>query len=394
MNSKSDHIKNVLVPTFENGLTLQDDNETPLEKQLLSMKLASNNKSVSSESLGTKLEQIPPKLLQKRRPLAPFIAKRFEVEGEAEGGIIDGFKHDMIAYDEKSNLIICCPNGRTVYFYDATTLKQSRSPLKFKGFVTSLAFSSEVDTLILGYSDFEFYAYKISENKLDKWDRLNPEPFGRTIVLGNSSWVAFSTYQLQGFLVIDLKGKDDGVYFYPANPGPFDIEICSIESQGIVILSSKDREMSVHRTRTSKFPRLLRLFSRKIYGKQTMKSIIMNKREYLIASDNYPCIIKIYEMKKGKMALLKVIRPKERIIYGMVYLEEYKMIAVAGYDGVEFIEILSGKSHINVDFVEPDWDLDWIIEPSRPSNMFLMKEKNSIGVTFQDNNTIKIIQLY
>jgi len=50
------------------------------------------------------------------RPFAPFVSGTLEVEANSR------FSGGAVAYNEKSNIIIACPEKRTVQFYDATIL--------------------------------------------------------------------------------------------------------------------------------------------------------------------------------------------------------------------------------------------------------------------------------
>jgi len=88
-------------------------------------------------------------------------------------------------------------------------------------------------------------------------------------------------------------------------------------------------------------------------------------------------------MSKGRIRLVKVKRMKEEVA-SMVYLENYKMIAVScGARYVKFYNVLSGKLEMRLDVGMP-----------KAGTLFLIKEKNCLGVADSEENIIKIIQLH
>lgn len=83
------------------------------------------------------------------------------------------------------------------------------------------------------------------------------------------------------------------------------------------------------------------------------------------------------------MRLLRVIETK-RVIRDLVYLKNYRKIAVLYQSGeVEFFGVFSGKSERKVS-----------VNEYRPESMFLMEDKNVIGVMNYWQSKIEFIQLH
>ena len=85
---------------------------------------------------------------------------------------------------------------------------------------------------------------------------------------------------------------------------------------------------------------------------------------------------------KGKMRLEKVISTGERI-YWWVYLEKYNMIATAHRkEDVRVWSLPSGKLKCTYSSSQTHF-----------SNVFLVKDKDAIGITSSQKNIIEIVKL-
>jgi len=358
MNSKSDHLQNSQNPIPNNEL--RDDHTQP-DQQLSSTKLDShNNRSVSFEH-----KQIRPKKLQL---LTPFIANRIKVEG------LDVFGYGAIAYHERSDLIIFGTKDNMVRFSDVATGKEQRSPLQLPSFMTGIAYSSEADTCVFGCADGELYTYNMSEDQLIERPKRSSQSIIQITFL-NREWLGFIYARYQRFYIRSFKEIPID-YVYETNYSKSDV--CSIESQRICIEVMKN---SLYVYPINQLPRFPALCSNKAHGGQLVKKIRINKSDYVIIFQ-YD-VMKIFQVRKGRVVLLKAIQTEaQEFVCCMAYLEEHKMIAVACENYVRFFGILSGKLEQTLH-----------VKNLYPSNMFLMKDGSSIGITDESNNIIKIIQL-
>ncbi len=92
--------------------------------------------------------------------------------------------------------------------------------------------------------------------------------------------------------------------------------------------------------------------------------------------------MKIWHLVKGRMRLLKVFRDSYGI-HSVVYLESYKMIAIASNtNSVKFFSFPCMKLEKTVD-----------LSQNGSHFLFLMKDKNMVGVTSQNEKLIEFIQL-
>jgi len=96
------------------------------------------------------------------------------------------------------------------------------------------------------------------------------------------------------------------------------------------------------------------------------------------------CTVKIWNLVKGgKMGLLRVIKTRETP-YSVAYLEDYRMIAIAfGSNDIEFWSFTTGKLEKTFSRRKDD----------NGHSLFLMKEKNMVGVASYDDNVIEFFQL-
>jgi len=297
---------------------------------------------------------------------------------EGTGGFFKGGS----SYNEKNNLIVACPKNNTVQFYDANTLqslKHEIPPLELESSVVEMGFSAETDTYIFGCANGHIYTYNVSTQALDKILKKNYYRKLGGIAWVNSDFYAFSSYYKQdphpSLEIAHLVNKRCRFYFNAHSEPCFH----TMETQKLILLS-RDCSMTVYKTnQLPKLPVLGSVKAQKVFSK--IKSMVVNGKEYIITA-GFDRAIKIWHMYKGKIRLLKVIRIEEGI-GSMICLEDYKMIATThGKKYVKFFGLLSGKLEKNFDGEMPS-----------AVNMFLMKDKDMLGVSDSYLNVIKMIKL-
>ena len=310
-----------------------------------------------------------------QKPFAPFVAKTLQGEG------YDGFDGDFITYNEKYNLIITCSTGCFLHFYNATTLLPSEefktSVLDRK--VWKMTCCVEAETFLFQCHNGEIYAYNFSKKTLEQ---LIEQPIGREnyrVTFMNYSydsvygrvWNNLCFYNLENghFFSCPLKYRDD----------LSNLEDFSKKN----VLFSSFQDGSVMINRINELPKLPILYS--VQGNHgglaRLKRIMINKRDFILTTGD-DCVIRIWSLTKGKMRLIKVISLSDKF-YSMVYLESCKMFAVTHFTHfMSFLHFPSGKLECMLN-----------LNMRQSANIFLMKEKNSIGVLSFEECVIKIIGL-
>ena len=112
-----------------------------------------------------------------------------------------------------------------------------------------------------------------------------------------------------------------------------------------------------------------------------VQSFLIKGKEYIVTAMEY-FILKIWHLIKGKMRLFRVIRTGG-LIRSLVYLENSEMIAVLYQSGkLAFFGVFSGKLEREIS-----------VKAGCVENMFLMKDKNMIGVMNPWISEIEFVQL-
>jgi len=110
--------------------------------------------------------------------------------------------------------------------------------------------------------------------------------------------------------------------------------------------------------------------------------IVLNGNECLITGGNDQTI-KVWSFYKGKLRLLKTI-PLNENVSNIIYLENYKMIVTTHHKNyVKFFRIPSGM-------IQTTLELDVV----KARSIFLLKDKNLLGVADLVKNCINIVQLH
>jgi len=218
--------------------------------------------------------------------------------------------------------------------------------------------------------------YNASTDELKELNRCDWRVLTATFV--NSTCYAYSGWKR---VFLGTLGNENVV-----RSGPLENDSSFLQrlAQGNLLFSGLG-DGSVVIYRTDKLPRMPIFCSFRAHrGKMFMvapQRIVINKKEYIVtASQDWT--VKIWHLLKGRMRLLRVIYCEESNL-SMVYLENYKMIALAsGSDSVKFFRLFS-------------WKLEGTVSLSKDNtrSLFLMKEKNMIGTTSFAHSSIELIQL-
>jgi len=139
--------------------------------------------------------------------------------------------------------------------------------------------------------------------------------------------------------------------------------------------------------RTDRLPKLLMICSEQAHeaGKSvsSIEKARINGKECIVTHE-LDGVISVWYMIKGRMRRLRTIMIQD-VIYGFVYVEEHKMLAIScgeGADSVKFLSLISGRVECRLDLQMKD-----------ARNLFLMEGKNAIGVLGEQASQIKIVQL-
>jgi len=306
---------------------------------------------------------------------SPFLANKFSVEaGDC------GFLFGSVCYSSRHNMIIACPLNDTMQFYDATTFLRikERETQRLDDSVMQISFDPETDTYIMGSPKGYIYTYNASTNELKKLKRCDSQVM--TAIFVNSTCYAYSESGSKEVFLGTL-GNENVVSSGPQNNYSFFLQRLS---QGNLLLSgSADGSMAIYRT--DKLPRLPIFCSFRAHQDRmfmlTAQRIVIGQKEYVVTASQDQTV-KIWHLLKGRMRLLRVICCEE-IPVSLVYLENYKMLAIAlGSESVKFVRLLSGKLESTI---------SWSEDNTRC--LFFMKERNMIGVTSYDHSSIELIQL-
>ena len=311
-----------------------------------------------------------------QRPFAPFVVNTLKVSRDC------GLYFDSVSYNEKHDLIIACPTDNSVKFFDATTLLPSKrfKTQNLRHDVAKISFCSETNTLIFGCQSGRIYSFNLSNKTLKKLERPILMPlYG--IVFISSDHYAFSQYKSHQLDIGNLENGD--LFSFPLGKGD-ELDLYSLESlpkRSLLFSSLNDGSVVIHRTDCLPKLPILYAFKGNSGGLRRIQSVTIYGKEYIAAGSG--STIEIWHLIKGKMRRAKVVWTREEV-KGMVYLENYKMIATThNTQEVRFWRLPSGK-------------LEHTFHGSmrKYGNIFYMKEQNALGVASLGLNIIEIIQLH
>jgi len=305
---------------------------------------------------------------------SPFLANALETQGRL------GFRFGSACYNQKYNMIIAYPQNAAIQFYDATTLKPVEGrrfkPLKENGSASCMSYYQETDIYLIGCESGAIYTYNASSQKLRKLRSLGQ--CVKAIAFVDSMHYSFSRYNSNNLSLGPL--ENEHVFeFGSHNRDPSHLE--RLDKSPILLVALEDGSIIGYRAKN--LPQLRMVWAVqacRCLGAAYVQSAVINGKEYVITAKGYT--VKVWYIIKGKMRLLKAIQMKEPVA-DLVYLENYKMIAVGDkMRHLSFFRVLSGKLEKTLTF---NFEL---------RKMFLMKDKDMIGLVSFYTNRIDIVQLH
>ena len=331
------------------------------------------NKDIQNTNPSSK--ELVPSSKSSQHSFSPFSANSLQIDSS------QGFGYGCVYYSQKHNMIIASPRGKTIQFYDATTLLplKDRKSLKVDDVVKKISAQEKTDILIIQSSSGSLYLYNIDTHTMEETPK-DSEADVSTVEFVNPTSYAFSMFQSNELYIGSLENREGLKY------GSVDSDSRYLHRlpKSPLLLSSLDNgSVLIYRTdRLPQLPIIGRFQGERVWESVVFpQSFMMNGKEY-VATIAQEKAIEIWGMTKGRMKLVKVIQTEKRIC-SFVYLERYKMIAVV-YPSryVEFFKVLSGK-------LEKRFEMK--INDAR--SMFLMKDRNMIGVVSFYQGIIEFIQL-
>ena len=301
---------------------------------------------------------------------SPFVVNTLKVQGDV------GFLYHSACYNPKYNLIIACPSNTTMQFYDANTFEpcEKRGVRKLDS-VSQMSFHPENDTYLLGCMSGPIYKYNVSKNELETLGKLDGTIFEITFL--DSTFYAFSLLESEKLYVGNL--NNGFVLKFDLNSTPsFGLHHLSKEKLLFTGLSNS----YVKAFRTNKLPHLKAICSVRTKGWTLgIQSFNVNGKEYVVAAGEDQTV-RIWHLVKGRVRLLKVIHNKSEFC-SLICLENYKMIATSCKDNsLRFWRF-------------PSMKLEKVVSLSEGAfHLFLVKEKNMIGVTNENESKIEFVQLH
>jgi len=142
-------------------------------------------------------------------------------------------------------------------------------------------------------------------------------------------------------------------------------------------------KLAIYNTKKSNYPMVQSVQAHK-FGKYVTVILTVNVKgkEYIVTGGN-DHTIKLWQILKGKLRLVRVITTTEDVST-IVYLEEYQMLATTHHrDFVRFWKLPYGKLESTLS-----------LGLNKARNIFPMKDKNMLGVADLSKNLLKVIQLH
>ena len=302
---------------------------------------------------------------------SPFLLNTLKVQADS------GFGFGSACYNQKQNMMIAYPQGRTIQFYDATTLlpREGREPLQLDYPVVHMSYFKETDTYIVGCIDGSIYSYNVSSHELKNLKTCEMVPL-ITVYLSPKVY-AFSSMEFKKLYIGTL--EDEDVLSFDLNNECYCLH--HVPKSSLLFVGLDDGFVMVYRA--NKLPHLELVCSIQAHSKGLVgvQSVNINGEEYIITT-GLDRTVKTWHLGKGTTRLIRVIRT-EYIPYSVVYLEKYKLLAISSQTKyVTFLKFPSMKLERTVSLTSLGIHY-----------MFLMKDKNIIGVVNELDNVVEFIQL-
>jgi len=306
-----------------------------------------------------------------------------------------GFNYGANAYYEKNDILISCPSNSSIYFIEYDKKKQKLMDIQksIDSSVVQMSYCTKTSTYLMGCAKGHIYAYDAIKKKLRQLNK-HCDKYVLAICHINHTMYAFSCDKTNDIFFSSTNNRIRTIPQYSKNSYAWYLHhddqqklLYAGLANGNMIIYNTNIERQLNTKYLSKNPpkyRLISCIQAHTFGKYVtaIKTITINKQQYIVTGGNDQAI-KIFKNMNGKLKLLKVIQ-NERGISNIAYLEHYKMIAVTQHDNyIKFYTLPFGKLR-----------LQFNANLTKIRSMFLMNNKNCIGVADLDKNLIKIIQLH
>jgi len=312
----------------------------------------------------------------------PFIANTLQIQVSSRSFAALSF------YNEKHNLIIACFTNYTVQFFNGNTLSNlEERTLKFPSYVVQMSFCVETDMFLFACTNGNTYIYDFLKNKLTKHLK-NEEHHVPAAEFIDPENYAFLLSETKRLYIGNLHyGVDCGLRssFGLEEKSPVSLHFLG-QSKTLLVGLENGEILSVKTRGLNSAPGILILESvcgsEQRKGIPVIKSARINGKEYIITA-GLDRTMRIWHFVKGKMRLLRVIKTED-IVCRIVYLEKYQMIvATFRKNYVKFWRFVSGKLELKL-----------IMGKQQYAEIFLIKEKNTLGLLSSQSNLIKLVPLY
>jgi len=172
-------------------------------------------------------------------------------------------------------------------------------------------------------------------------------------------------------ILLQFSGEKSNVYSLHSSP-----------NSNLLFSTHDNGYVKMYRTdRLPKLPNLYSIQTSQFKLVTQVEKIRINEKEYIITT-GFDGKIRIWNLAKGKMRLLKMIHVEEAAFW-MVYLSKYKMLATShNAHYISFFRLPSGKLERTLD-----------LGMGKCFHIFLMEDKNAIGVASLSEKKIKIVKL-
>jgi len=318
-----------------------------------------------------------------RLSFAPLVVKTFQLPEKSYDG--------PNIYIEKYDMIISCPARHAIKFYNATTLlpfKERKSPELYSSIVR-IAHLPDTEICLLACFSGNMFLYDLSTNLSNMVLTNGGLQISAMEFMDSKNYVFLA--RESAFFRATLSSLYLGKFFYGSrtsfplkNKDPCSLHLLP-KPKILLIGLSNSSIISVRINQIDRCPKMEVLDTKQSrFGVRstTIKSAVINGKEYVITG-GYDHMMRIWHFIKGKLRLLKAINTDD-IVSNIVYLEKYKMVAVTcRTSDVRFFKLPLGKLVAKV-----------VLGDQQYEGMFLMKEKNTLGVSCCFNREIKFVQLH
>jgi len=278
---------------------------------------------------------------------------------------------------------MCSPSNSSVHFYDAeelTPMKQ-RKKKQLNSSVVQMSYCEDTDTHLMGCAFGDIYTYNATLNKFKKILKEG-DSFILAITYLDENNFAFSSSKSGKLFFGNIKtekavqkySKESDAWYLHHMPG-----------KNLLFAGLANGKIAAYKTngKDGRYP-LVESVQAHRFGKYVtmITSVNIKGKEYIITGGN-DHTIKIWHILRGRLRLLKVIQNNEDVST-IVYLENYQMIASTHHkDYIKFFKVPSGKLEATIN-----------LGLTKARNIFLMKDKNKLGVADLTRNVIKMVQLH